>query len=80
MKFLKLLLVTTLILINTLALADGLLMPNDTDYPADFLRHRATIVDVDIEELYAKTVVYQEFVNDFSSGSYLRMIFGNSPK
>lgn len=45
--------------------ADGLLMPNDEDYPADFLRHRATIIDLEIDELYATTIVYQEFVNDW---------------
>jgi len=60
------LLISSLIMVNTAALADGLLMPNDTDYPADFLRHRATVVDVEIEELYATTVVYQEFVNDWT--------------
>ena len=47
-------------------LADGLLMSNDEDYPADFLRHRASIIDVDIQELYATTTVYQEFVNDWA--------------
>jgi len=56
-----------LVLLMTLSslFADGLLMPNDEDYPADFLRHRATIIDVEIEDLYATTIVYQEFVNDW---------------
>lgn len=44
---------------------DGLLMPNDEDYPADFLRNRVTEVTVQIDGLMAKTVVYQEFVNEW---------------
>ena len=63
MKILKHILVLSLILSSLFG--DGLLMPNDENYPADFLRHRATIVDVEIEELYATTIVYQEFVNDW---------------
>lgn len=60
-------LLSVLVILATLSsvFADGLLMPNNENYPADFLRHRATIIDVEIEELYATTVVYQEFVNDW---------------
>ncbi len=63
MKYLRLLVLTSMILSSVFA--DGLLLPNDENYPTDFLRHRATIIDVEIEELYATTVVYQEFVNDW---------------
>lgn len=63
MNFLKLVFVLSITLSSLFA--DGLLMSNDENYPADFLRHRATIIDVEIEELYATTVVYQEFVNDW---------------
>ena len=63
MKYLQ----SVLMILVTLSslFSDGLLMPNDENYPADFLRHRATIIDVEIEELYATTIVYQEFVNDW---------------
>ena len=64
MKFLQLVLITLLALSSLFA--DGVLLPNDEDYPTDFLRHRATIIDVDIEELYSTTTVYQEFVNDWN--------------
>ena len=53
------------LLLTTMLFADGLLMPNDEDYPADFLRNRITTIDVEIDELYAQTTVYQEFVNDW---------------
>jgi len=48
-----------------LVFGDGLLMPNDEDYPADFLRNRVTEVTVQIDGLMAKTTVYQEFVNEW---------------
>ncbi|NQT61817.1 MAG: VWA domain-containing protein [Candidatus Marinimicrobia bacterium] len=61
----QLLSLLVILAISSSVFADGLLMPNDENYPADFLRHRATIIDIEIEELYAMTVVYQEFVNDW---------------
>ncbi len=59
---------TSLLILITMSslLGDGLLLSNNENYPGDFLRNRATIIDVDVEELYATTTVYQEFVNDWS--------------
>ena len=49
--------------------ADGLLLPNDKNYPTDFLRNRVTEISVTINGLVAETVVYQEFVNEWTSAT-----------
>jgi len=64
MKLTRIILLALLTL--STVLADGVLMSNHEDYPTDFLRHRSSIIDVNIEELYATTIVYQEFVNDWN--------------
>ena len=46
--------------------ADGLLLPADENYPVDFLRNKITKVDVTINGLVAETVVYQEFINEWT--------------
>lgn len=51
----------------TSALADGLLLSNDEDYPGRLLRNRITQIDVNIQDLYSTTTVYQEFVNDWDT-------------
>ena len=57
----------TIILIglSKLVLSDGLLLPKDENYPADFLRNRITEVYVKVDGLVAQTVVYHEFVNEW---------------
>ncbi|NKB72561.1 MAG: VWA domain-containing protein [Candidatus Latescibacteria bacterium] len=45
--------------------ADGLLLPDNPDYPKDFLRNRLTHVTVRFNGLVAQTSVYQEFVNEW---------------
>ena len=62
-----LILIVTVLSIN--ALADGLLMPKDTDYPKDFLRNRKTQVTVNIHGPVAETWVYQEFVNEWNQAT-----------
>lgn len=54
-----------LIGLSKLALSDGLLLPVNENYPADFLRIKLTDVNVKIDGLVAQTVVYQEFVNEW---------------
>ena len=54
-----------LIGLSKLVLSDGLLLPKDENYPADFLRNRITEVYVKVDGLVAQTVVYQEFVNEW---------------
>lgn len=51
--------------LSKLALSDGLLMPKDENYPADFLRKKMTEVHVTINGLVAETVVTMEFVNEW---------------
>ncbi len=51
--------------LSKLAFSDGLLLPKDDNYPADFLRNKVTEVTVTIDGLVAQTVVYQEFVNEW---------------
>ncbi|NQU31866.1 MAG: VWA domain-containing protein [Bacteroidetes bacterium] len=59
--------ILTLVLfgLSKLALSDGILLPKDENYPADFLRNKVTEVNVTIEGLVVQTVVYQEFVNEW---------------
>jgi Ca-activated chloride channel homolog len=54
-----------LIGLSKLALSDGLLLPKDENYPADFLRNRITEVNVQVDGLVVQTVVYQEFINEW---------------
>ncbi len=60
--------IITLVLfgLSKLAMSDGLLLPKDENYPADFLRNKVTEVTVKVEGLVAQTVVYQEFVNEWN--------------
>ncbi len=51
--------------LSKMVLSDGLLLPKDENYPADFLRNRITKVSVKIDGLVAQTVVYHEFVNEW---------------
>ncbi|MBU3927812.1 MAG: VWA domain-containing protein [Bacteroidetes bacterium] len=55
-----------LIGLSKLALSDGLLLPKDENYPADFLRNKVTDVNVKVDGLVVQTVVYQEFVNEWN--------------
>lgn len=45
--------------------ADGVMRPQNKDYPKDFLRHRMTSIDVTVHGQIAVTTVYQEFVNEW---------------
>lgn len=54
-----------LIGLSKFVLSDGLLLPKDENYPADFLRNRITKVSVRVDGLVAQTVVYHEFVNEW---------------
>ncbi|MBE0642898.1 MAG: VWA domain-containing protein [Bacteroidetes bacterium] len=54
------------VLLSGTALADGLLVPSTTGYPTSLLRNRMTSVSVNISGIVAETVVYQEFVNEWS--------------
>jgi len=51
--------------LSKLALSDGLLLPKDENYPADFLRNKLTEVNVRVDGVVVQTVVYQEFVNEW---------------
>lgn len=51
--------------LSKIVLSDGLLLPKDENYPADFLRNKVTEVNVRVDGLVAQTVVYQEFVNEW---------------
>ncbi|MBZ0182452.1 MAG: VIT and VWA domain-containing protein [Melioribacteraceae bacterium] len=44
--------------------ADGLMMPTNENYPKDFLRNKITDINVTIDGFLAKTIVYQEFLNE----------------
>ena len=61
----RFILAVILLALSKLALSDGLLLPKDQNYPADFLRNRLTEVNVKIDGLVAQTMVYQEFVNEW---------------
>lgn len=47
--------------------ADGLMLPNNNNYPKEFLRNKSTEINVDIQGVFAKTVVRQEFINEWSN-------------
>ena len=49
--------------------ATGLLMPTKKEYPKDFLRLRATHITVNIKGAVAETIVYQEFVNEWTDST-----------
>jgi len=51
--------------LSKLALSDGLLLPENQSYPADFLRKKITEVHVTIHGLVAQTVTTMEFVNEW---------------
>jgi Ca-activated chloride channel family protein len=57
------------VFIVTSAYADGLLLPQNPDYPKDFLRNRMTRVKVAIHGAVAETRVYQEFTNEWSKAT-----------
>ncbi|NNE69244.1 MAG: VWA domain-containing protein, partial [Rhodothermales bacterium] len=59
------LLAFALLLSAPAALADGLLLSTDPDYPGSLLRNRVTRVDVRIDGLIAQTTAYFEFVNEW---------------
>jgi Ca-activated chloride channel homolog len=50
---------------TTAVLGDGLLMATDADYPGEFMRHRLTDVEVDIDGVVARTSVTHEFINEW---------------
>lgn len=52
--------------LSKLALSDGLLLPENESYPADFLRKKITEVHVTIHGLIAQTVTTMEFVNEWT--------------
>ena len=54
-----------LIGLSKVALSDGLLLPENENYPADFLRKRITEVYVKVDGLVAQTVVNMEFINEW---------------
>lgn len=45
--------------------ADGLMRPEDQNYPKDLLQNRCTKIWVKIHGQIAETIVYQEFVNEW---------------
>ncbi len=56
--------VLVLLLTSSSIFADGLMMPVNESYPKDFLRNKLTNIDVIIEGMISKTIVYQEFLNE----------------
>ncbi len=61
----KNLMITFLVLVGfSFALADGLMVPTNENYPKDFMMNRMTRVTININSLMAETVVYQEFLNE----------------
>ncbi len=46
--------------------SNGLLMPKNIEYPKDFLRNTVTKVTVNINGVIAETIVYQEFLNEWT--------------
>ncbi|HSQ77009.1 MAG TPA: VIT domain-containing protein, partial [Bacteroidota bacterium] len=58
--------VAAVVLLGSLPVhADGVMRPQNKDYPKDFLRHRMTSIDVTLHGQIAVTSVYQEFVNEW---------------
>ena len=68
-KFNRSILLIVLISLSSLAFSDGLLLPKNENYPSDFLRNKVTDVHVTINGLVARTVVYQEFVNEWDQST-----------
>ncbi len=57
--------ITLLVLVGfSFALADGLMVPTNENYPKDFMMNRVTRVTININSLMAETIVYQEFLNE----------------
>ncbi len=54
-----------IIILTSVILADGLMLPVDENYPRDLLRSRLTKVEINIDGVIARTSVYQEFVNEW---------------
>ena len=46
--------------------ADGLMLPINENYPKDFLHNKSTEITVNIKGLIAKTIVRQEFTNEWN--------------
>ena len=63
------------LLLSSTSLADGLLVSSSTGYPTAVMRNRMTSVTVDISGLVAETVVYQEFVNEWSRSTDAVWVF-----
>ncbi len=63
-RFIQIALLSVLLTVS--ALADGLLVSSSKEYPTSLMRNRMTSVTVNISGLVAETVVYQEFVNEWS--------------
>ena len=57
------------IILSSYSFATGLLMPTKENYPKDFLRLRASHVTVNIKGSVAETIVYQEFVNEWTDST-----------
>ncbi len=57
------------ICLSAVSYANGLLMPSNNNYPKDFLRNSVTEVTVNIHGEIAETVVYQEFLNEWSDST-----------
>lgn len=51
------------------ALADGLLLPSNENYPKDLLRNLTSRIDVKINGMIAETQVYQEFQNEWNQST-----------
>ena len=65
MKKIKKLIIAQLFVCSGL-FADGVMLPQNADYPKDLLKSRMTKVTVDIDGAIARTSVYQEFVNEWN--------------
>ncbi len=65
MKRLVYIWITVLVFVSS-GYSDGLLVPEDEEYPKDFLRNCVTNVTVNIHGLIAETSVYQEFENEWT--------------
>ncbi|MCF8239865.1 MAG: VWA domain-containing protein [Melioribacteraceae bacterium] len=61
----KLLFITTMILLANTLTAGGLLLSNNEDYPGRLLRNKTMAIDVKINNYFAETIVYEEFINDW---------------
>ncbi|MCU0644746.1 MAG: VWA domain-containing protein [bacterium] len=60
------LIIALIILLGTKVFAEGLLLPSAEDYPKDLLQNRLTKIYVRLNGQIAETVVYQEFVNEWT--------------